>query len=1127
MRPVRLFRRTPTTPHPLPATPSASGAATDGSAGSAGPAGPVRSRAARLLPAGLRAGRSPVDGRPARRPRPVLRSLSTTAVLLAGGVAGAVPAAASPAGPPVRVAATTTERATNPVGIDAAHPRLGWRLTSPVRDESQTAYQVEVASSRRAAASGHADVWDSGRVASSQSVDVPYGGPALRSTHRYYWRVRVWDARNRPGAWSAVSFFETGLSAGDWTASWIGGRSTVPALSGAHWIWYPEGDPTSSEPVSTRYFRRTVDLGPGAITRALFTLTADDGFTLDVNGTQVAASPRVTDSWKQGQLADVTSALHPGVNTIAIEAVNTSASPAGVVGRLHVERSGADPVDVVTDGSYKSATTAPDGWQRPGFDDSAWPAAKDAAAYGSGPWGSQVAEPSPPVPYLRKGFTVTKPVASARLYVSALGLYEARINGRRVGDDHFTPGWTDYTKRVQYQTYDVTSLLRRGDNAVGALLGTGWYAGNIGFAGTHVYGTRPWFLGQLRVDYTDGTSQTVATDESWKTADSPIAASDIYMGETYDARAEQAGWDGPGFDDSSWQPVETNTTVKANLVAQSGPPVRVDTVLHPVKMTEPAPGTYIFDMGQNMVGWNRLTVSGPAGTTVTIRNGEVLNPNGTLYTANLRGAADTDRYTLKGGGTETYEPRFTYRGYRYVELTGFPGKPDLNSVAGVVAHADAPADGTLTTSDPLVNQIQHNIVWGQKGNFFSVPTDCPQRDERLGWTGDIGAFAPTSTFTMDADTFLAKFATDLTDAQRSDGSFTDVAPDVGHLGSGTAGWGDAGVIIPYTLWQRYGDVQVVRDHYDAMQRWISYLRSHSTGLIRPAQGYGDWLNVNDGTPLDLIGTAYFAHSTDLVAQMADALGDTAGAAADRALLAEIKKAFDAKYVTADGTVGNGSQTSYVLALADGLLPDSQVTPAADKLVANITAHDGHLTTGFLGTGSLLPVLTATGHTDVAYRILGQKTFPSWGYEIANGATTIWERWDGIKPDGTFNDPGMNSFNHYGLGSVGDWMYQNIGGIAPAAPGYRRVTIRPRPGGSLRWASARYRTAYGDVTSRWSVSGGRFILDVTVPVNATAEVWVPAANADRVTRDGARFEGMRDGAAVFTVGSGRWHFGARA
>ncbi len=1056
-----------------------------------------------------------------------LHHLSTLSAAVAVPlVLSMAPAASAGTGSAVRVTAETVEGVSDPMGIALSAPRLGWRLASSARGQAQTAYQVVVASSRALADQGRGDVWDSGKVAGAQSVDVPYGGPALKSGRRYFWRVRVWDAQRRRGAWAKVSVFETGLAAGDWKASWIGSPATTPAFTGAHWIWYPEGDPASSEPVSTRYFRRTVDLGAGAITSGLFSLTADDQFVLYVNGTRIGASPQVTDSWRQGQLFDVTTALHPGANTIAIEATNTSASPAGVLGHLHVERAGAAAADVVTDGSFKAAQTVPAGWEQPGFDDSAWPAVKDAATYGSGPWGSGVAQPAPPVPYLRHGFQVSKPVAAARLYISALGLYEARINGRRVGDDHFAPGWTDYTKRVNYQTYDVTGLLHRGDNAIGALLGNGWYSGQVGFAGSHIYGQQPWLLAQLRVDYKDGTSATVGTDSSWTTAASPLLSSDIYAGETYDARNAQAGWDTAGFDDHAWSRVSVNTAENANLVPQTAPPVRVDTVLHPVKLTQPKPGVYIFDLGQNMVGWNRLTVSGPAGTTVTLRNGEVLNPDGTLYTANLRGAVDTDHYTLRGHGTETYEPRFTYRGYRYVEVTGFPGTPTLSSIAGVVAHAAAPVGGTLATSDQLVNQIQHNIVWGQKGNFFSVPTDCPQRDERLGWTGDIAAFAATSTFNMDADTFLSAFTTDLADDQTSDGAFTDVAPAVGNLGAGTAGWGDAGVILPYTLWQRYGDLQVVRDRYPAMKKWIGYLQAHSTGLIRPDQGYGDWLNVDDNTPLNLIGTAYFAHATDLVAQMADALGDHATAAAYRTLLGQIRDAFDATFVTADGTVGTGSQTGYVLALTFGLLPDAQVPAAAGKLVANITAHQGHLTTGFLGTGGLLPALTQTGHTDVAYQILRQTTFPSWGYQISKGATTVWERWDGIKSDGTFNDPSMNSFNHYGLGSVGDWMYQSIGGIAPAAPGYQKITIRPRPGGTLTWATARYQSPYGQIASAWHASGTALTLDVTVPVNTTADVWVPAQDQQHVRADGARFLRVQDGAAVYAVSSGTWHFTAR-
>ena len=1069
--------------------------------------------------------------RPAvRRAALLTASAATTSLLLTGLLPGPASADGETASP-VTLAATTVDRTTDPLGIDDTHPRLGWQLLSHRNGESQSAYEIAVSSSAGKAASGTADVWDSGKVTSDQSVDVPYGGPAPHTGRSYYWRVRAWDAQGRATAWSRVSSWEMGLlSSTDWKAGWIGAPSTsAPDFGGTSWIWYPEGDPASTAPQATRYFRRTLDLPAGAtVSTARFLLTADDDFDLYVNGRKIASSPRVTDSWKQSMLVDVASALHPGTNTIAVAAENTSPGPAGLLGRLRVGLAGGSPVELVTDGSWRTAQTAPAGWEQPGFDDSGWAAADAVAPYGQGPWGQNVSLPPAPVPYLRRELTVSKPVTRARLYVTSLGLYEAYINGRRVGKDHFAPGWTDYNKRLQYQTYDVTSLLHTGTNAIGALLSNGWYAGNIGFAGSHIYGQQPRFGAQLVIEHPDGTSQTVVSDGSWKTAPSPITSSDIYAGETYDARAEQAGWSTPGFDDHTWQRVSVDTTAHPHLVAQTGPEIRVEQVLHPVRMTEPKPGVYIFDMGQNMVGWNRLTVSGPAGTTVTLRNGEILNPDGTLYTANLRAAKDTDTYTLSGHGTETYEPHFTYRGFRYIEVTGYPGTPATNSVAGVVAHAGADPSGQITTSDSLVNRIQHNIVWGEKGNFWSVPTDCPQRDERLGWTGDIGAFAPTSTFNMNVDTFLDKFATDLSDAQHADGGFTDVAPDVLN-NEGTAGWGDAGVIVPFTLWQRYGDVQVVRDHYDAMAHWIDYLTAHSTGLIRPASGYGDWLNVNDGTPLDLIGTAYFADSTAMMARMADALGRSGDAAAYRALWSRIRDAFDAKYVTADGRVGNGSQTSYVLALQDNLLPAGLTTAAANGLVANIQAHDWHLTTGFLGTGGLLPVLTATGHADIAYRLLEQTTFPSWGYEIADGATTVWERWDGIRPDGTPNDPGMNSFNHYGLGSVGDWIYRTVGGIDPdpAHPGYRHFFLRPVPGGGLNRVDESYRSPYGLIRNHWERSGGHLVLRVTVPANSTATVYVPAAARAAVSAPpDARFTGMSGGAAVFAIGSGSYTFVAR-
>ncbi|MCW2898814.1 MAG: rhamnosidase [Streptosporangiaceae bacterium] len=1062
-----------------------------------------------------------------------------TAITLAG--LAPFPASASPGGG-VRILETTTEYAEHPLGLDTAHPRLGWVLGSAGRGQGQSAYEVRVASA--SGRLGSPDVWESGKVTSAQSTLVPYGGPALKSRTRYHWAVRVWDTRGRPSPWSNPSWWEMGLPAGaDWQAGWIGPSAQAtqpPDLTGTSWIWFPEGDPASNAPVGTRYFRGSFDLAAGLSTgtdRARLVLTADDGFTAWVNGTEVGArdSDPALENWRHPILVDVTDKLRQGHNTIAVQATNGKESPAGLLGRLELTTS-AGVRNVDTSGDWRSLDREPAGdWRSPGYDDAAWPAAKVLTAWGGSPWGRvQPEAPVAPAPLLRRGFRLAaKPVRRARLYSTALGLYEAQINGRRVGDDRLAPGWTDYRTRVQYQTYDVTRMLRAGNNAIGVTVAPGWYAGNVGMFGPKQYGDRPWLKAELEVEYADGTTDRVVTDDAWRSTTGPVVAADLLMGESYDARREPAGWTAPGFDDASWQPVLKGQGITARPVAQVDAPVRVERELRPVKVTEPKPGVHVFDLGQNMVGTVRLRVSGEAGRTVTLRHAEVLNKDGTIYTDNLRSARATDTYTLRGGGTETYEPQFTFHGFRYVEVTGYPGTPPQDAVVGRVMHTAAPFTMSFDTDVPMMNQLHHNITWGQRGNFLSIPTDTPARDERLGWTGDINVFAPTAAYNMESARFLTKWLQDLRDVQTSDGAFTDVAPLGERLGSGSAGWGDAGVTVPWSLYQAYGDRQVLEQSYPAMTRWISYLERNSTGHLRPAAGFGDWLNVADETPKDVIATAYFAYSTGLVAKTARALGKEDEARHYDELFGQIRDAFDRAYVSGDGRVKGDTQTAYVLALSMDLLPDSARGPAADRLVQLIQAKDWHLSTGFLGTPRLLPVLTATGHTDVAYRLLQQRTFPSWGYQIDKGATTMWERWDSIKPDGSFQDKGMNSFNHYAYGSVGEWMYQNITGISAGEPGYRRVVIRPRPGGDVHRASGRYDSVYGPITTRWEVRDGRFTLDVSVPVNTTAEVWVPAASAGAVTEGGrkattatgVRFVRTQDGNAVFTVGSGSYRFSA--
>ncbi|MFF1709779.1 alpha-L-rhamnosidase [Streptomyces sp. NPDC058268] len=1058
------------------------------------------------------------------------RLLSTTATAALGTAmaAGAVPAAVaapSAGGRGLRVTGPTVEYVRHPLGLDVPRPRLSWPLASSKEGQAQTAYQVRVATAANRLTKP--DVWDSGKVTSGDSVLVPYAGPDLKSRTRYYWSVRVWDAAGNASEWSEASWWETGLSAAkDWTARWIGAPASLvgaPTLDGASWIWFPEGDPATSAPAATRWFRGRVDV-PEGVTRARLVMTADDGYTAYVNGTQVAhtEADSAADNWRRPAVLDLTGQLRAGAAVIAVSATNATTGPAGLLGLLELTTADGKRT-VTTDGTWKTTDKEPSGdWESAGYDDGSWAAVKVLAAWGSGPWG-KVAANHCPAAQLRHEFRLRpgRTVARARLYSTALGLYDAWLNGERVGDDRLAPGWTDYNKRVQYQTYNVTKQLKAGANALGVTVAVGWYAGNVGMFGPHQYGERPAFLAQLEVTYTDGSTDRVLSGTDWRAATGPVTAADLLSGEDYDARLETAGWTRAGFDDSKWVTADAVDKVKAAVVAQIDGHTRVESEISARKVTEPKPGVFVFDLGQNMVGAVRLAVSGKAGTKVQLRHAEVLNPDGTVYTTNLRSARATDTYTLKGGGKETYEPRFTFHGFRYVEVTGYPGKPPLDAVTGRVIHTSAPFTMDFKTNVPMLNQLHSNITWGQRGNFLSVPTDTPARDERLGWTGDINVFAPTAAYTMESARFLTKWLDDLRDGQSDDGAFTDVAPFVGTVGKGVAGWGDAGVTVPWALYQAYGDQRVLEQSWSSMLKWLDYLEKHSSGYLRPAEGYGDWLNIQDETPKDVIGTAYFAHSADLVAQAAEALGKDP--APYKKLFGSVRDAFRAAYVSDGGRVKGYTQTAYVLALSMDLLADGDRAPAAARLVELIKSKDWHLSTGFLGTPRLLPVLTATGHTDVAYRLLVQKSFPSWGYQIDKGATTMWERWDSIKPDGSFQDAGMNSFNHYAYGSVGEWMYANIAGIAPADPGFRKILVRPRPGGGVTEAQGSFDALYGPVTTHWKTDDEGFRLTLTLPANTTAEVWIPADKRTQVTHDAAEFLRMEDGCAVFAAASGTHRF----
>jgi len=790
------------------------------------------------------------------------------------------------------------------------------------------------------------------------------------------------------------------------------------------------------------------------------------------------------------------------------------------------------------------ATDSPPAWWEMGLlkpDD--WKAQWIGAAFSGGP------RTTSPAPYLRKEFTLQKQVTSARLYATAIGLYECYLNGSRVGDAVLTPGWTDYCKHIQYQAYDVTGLLQSGANTLGTILGDGWGVGHIAWVGRQRYVDRPQFLAQLVLVYEDGSKEMIATDNTWKVTTGAILESDLLMGESYDAQRELAGWNKPGYNDALWQPVEIPADPGADLVATNGPVVKRQEELRPADIRlipDFVNPRWIFDMGQNLVGWVRLRVRGEKGKTISIR-AEALNTDGTLYTINLRSARNTDHYTLKGEGEEIWEPRFTFHGFRYVELLGFPGEPTDDTVTGIVIHSEIPSTGTFECSDPMLNQLQHNIVWGQKGNFVDVPTDCPQRDERLGWTGDAQVFIRTAAFNRNVAGFFTRWARDLEDAQSSDGAYPAVAPNPGSwsISDGGPAWADAGVICPLTIYQCYGDTRLLEEHYSSMQRFIEFLLQTSKNRIRCYteykgwHGFGDWLALDGsdgregGTSKELIGTAFFAYSSRLMADIARILEKNEDVARYKILFEEVREAFNERFVNKDGTIQGGTQTSYILALHFNLLPRELRPRAAAELARNIENRNNHLSTGFVGTPYINWVLSEMGYLDIAYALLKQTTWPSWLYSVTQGATTIWERWDGWTHDKGFQDPGMNSFNHYAYGAIGAWMYAVIGGIDldPDQPGYKNIIMHPQPGGGLIYASSELESMYGTIRSAWRLENDIFDWHITIPANTTARVYVPAKDKSDVSERGVpvdeteviTFRGMENGCAVFDIQSGSYDF----
>jgi len=787
----------------------------------------------------------------------------------------------------------------------------------------------------------------------------------------------------------------------------------------------------------------------------------------------------------------------------------------------------------------------------------------------------------PPARHYRKEFRVRAGIRRATLYATALGIQDLYLNGKRVSDRYFAPGWSDYRKRAYYHSYDVTGLLGHGDNAVGAVVADGWYAGYVGYgvlvgygpyrSGRCFYGKTPAFMAQLELEYGDGTHQTITTDTSWKvTGDGPLREADIQGGETYDARKEMPGWSTAGFDDTHWEvaiPAADNPSTvvpysdrggthliqlgfvkPAILQAYPAPPIAITQELAARRVTEVKPGVHIFDLGENFAGVVRLKTKGPAGAKVTLRYGEMLHPDGRLMTENLRRARAIDQYILKGDPKgEQWTPRFTYHGFQFVEITGLPHKPSLDTVTGLVLHNDTPMTSQFECSDPVINQLFKNITRTQRANFVEVPTDCPQRDERLGWMGDAQIYVRSATINADVASFFTKWLDDVEEAQRSFGAYPDYAPyPMQHGGSGKSfgtAWMDAGIICPWNIWRVYGDKRIIEHHYESMVRFMEFRRAVSPkfGGISLGNPWGDWLNVNDPTPVEYIDACYFAWTSQLMAEMAAAIGKESDAAFYRDVFQRIKSAFARDYVSKEGALSVKSQTAHVLALAFNLLTEEQKTIAAETLADQISRNGYRMATGFLGTKELLPVLSANGYHDLAVRLFQSRKLPSWGHEVVNGATSIWERWDSYTKEDGFgrHNAAMNSFSHYAFGAVCEWMFRTLAGIDTADVGYSHVLLRPMPPSlksnpdntPIHWVKASYDSINGRIKSAWRLEKSVFRYDITVPPNTTASVFLPTASIEAVTesgrpisrRDAVEIRSIEGHPIVLEVGPGSYSF----
>lgn len=994
----------------------------------------------------------------------------------------------------------------SPLALGDMRPRFSWRLGGRAADLKPMTAQVRVARSEADLASGANLLWDSGKLDYAAAFNLAYDGPPLPSRSRAVWQVEVWTKGSKTSLLSMPAAWETGLSPNDWQGQWLASETQVAATdraAGLHWITGPEKQRIGE----SRAFRWTFDHPGGA---AQFCLSVNELQGVWING---APAPEPLDGKaRPSEMAVYPVTLQPGRNVIAVIAKRAGEFGVAPCVLAALLRHGPGLNERLSSAStgWKSSIAPVGEWQAPAFDDAAWTpclAASGALPFGE-PW------PITPASRLRGRFSVAKPVRSARLHATALGIYEPWINGAPLRDRKLAPEFTDPSQRVLYQTWDVTAQVRQGDNVLGMVVGDGWYGSRFSVAARFWAGPAPCrMLCQLEIEHTDGTTTVLGSNGQWQISDAEVLAHSLYDGEIHDARAEQAGWAAPGASDDGWRPARPIAAPRIPVEPQRCPPIRVHEARKPVTVRRLGPGHHVLDFGQNLSGFPRLRVTAPSGTRIEMRFAELLGEGGRVDQANLRTAKARDVYITAGRGREVWEPRFTYHGFRYVEVTGVPEDPAAWSLEALAAWQDLPETGQFRAGDRVVAKFWQNSVWSQRSNFFGLPTDCPQRDERLGWMGDAAVFWPAAAWNMDLGAFTARVMEDVRAAQSAKGAFPDcIPPYVPSMKLSSPGWADAGVILPYTAWMQNGDTGVIHANWTAMDAYMGWILGNNPDhLWQKGRGadYGDWLAVdaptnNPGaptTPKALVGTAYWANDAQMMVAMADAVGNTQAAARYRALFDAIRTAFNAAYASADGRIGNGSQTGMVLAIRFGLLSAEAAQAAGRALAADITRRGNHLSTGFLGTPHILDALVMSGQADMAITLLTQRSYPSWGYMVEQGATSMWERWNSDQ-----GDVGMNSRNHYAFGAIGDFLFRKIAGIAPATPGFGKVRIAPIMSPKLGQGGATYASVRGTIRTDWTAGNNKFRLDVELPAGIDGEVILPGGRTARAVPGPNRFSG---------------------